>query len=243
MPQAALSKRDRQQRLTRKLADNPFLTDEELAGQFGVSIQTIRLDRLALGIPELRQRMKLVAERTYSQVRSLGSREIVGELIDIQLGQSALSVLETTPDMVFERTRVVRGHFIFAQADSLALALIDARVVLTGLANIKFKRPVQVGEKLVARAEVLRKKGNTTVVLVVTRAGQDVVFRGKFVVFALDARGRALPESAAAPAGATRPRAPAVAGSRGAAAERAPAPGERSLTPAGTRPGAPPLAP
>lgn len=192
-PATVLNKRERHQRLTKKLADNPFLTDEELASQFGVSVQTIRLDRLALGIPELRQRMKVVAERTYSQVRSLGSREIVGELIDIQLGQSGLSVLETTPDMVFERTRVVRGHFLFAQADSLALALIDARVVLTGLANIKFKRPVQVGEKLVAKAEVLRKKGNKTVVLVMTRAGHEVVFRGKFVVFALDARGRRSP--------------------------------------------------
>ncbi len=179
-------KEERQRRLTKRLVENPFLTDEELAQHFGVSVQTIRLDRLTLGIPELRERMKVVAGRAYSQVRSLGSREIVGELIDVELGKSGLSVLETTPDMVFERSQVVRGHYIFAQADSLAIALVDADVVLTGLANIKFRRPVRVGEKLVAKAEVLRKKGNQHVVLVVTKVGQEPVFRGKFVVFALD---------------------------------------------------------
>ncbi len=180
------SKVERHRQVIDKLRDNPFLTDAELADIFKVSVQTIRLDRLALGIPELRERVKEVAERTHGQVKSLGSKEIVGELIDITLGQSGISVLETTESMVFERSRIVRGHFIFAQADSLAIALIDADVVLTGLANIKFKRPVQVGEKLIAKGEVLRRKGNKYVVLVVTRVGDDQVFRGKFVVAAVE---------------------------------------------------------
>lgn len=172
--------------LQEKLRENPFLSDEELARIFGVSVQTIRLDRLALGIPELRERTKSVAERTYGIIRSLGTREIVGEIIDITLGERGISILETTADMAFERTRVVRGHHIFAQADSLAIALIDAPVVLTGLANVKFKRPVYVGEKLVAKGEVIRRKGHQHVVLVETRVGTEKVFRGKFVVFAVD---------------------------------------------------------
>ena len=44
-------KKARQQRLQQLLARNPFLTDEHLAETFQVSIQTVRLDRLALGIP------------------------------------------------------------------------------------------------------------------------------------------------------------------------------------------------
>ena len=51
---SAQSKKVRQQRLEAALIKNPFLTDAHLAEQFEVSIQTIRLDRLALGIPELR---------------------------------------------------------------------------------------------------------------------------------------------------------------------------------------------
>jgi acyl-coenzyme A thioesterase PaaI-like protein len=178
---------ERQRRLAETIHEHPFYTDEELARQFKVSVQTIRLDRMSLRIPELRERLREVAERTYVQVKSIAGREIVGDLLDIELGRSGLSVLETTPEMAFERTGVVRGHYIFAQADSLAIALIDAGTVLTGLANVKFRRPVRVGEKLVAKAEVLRQRGNKFVVLVTTRVGGDDVFRGKFVVFALEA--------------------------------------------------------
>jgi len=180
------SRAERLRRLTEKLEANPFLTDEDLAESFDVSVQTIRLDRLTLGIPELRERVKQVARRTYGRVRSLGMKEIVGDLIDVVIEERAISAMTATDDMTFERTGVVRGHFLFAQADSLAIALVDAPVALTGLANIKFKRPVRVGEKLIAKAEVIRRKGNKLVVLVQTWVGQDLVFRGKFVVVAIN---------------------------------------------------------
>jgi acyl-coenzyme A thioesterase PaaI-like protein len=183
---SGVKKRDRQSQLRDKIRENPFLSDEDLAEIFDVSIQTIRLDRLALGIPELRERTKSVAERTYGIVKSMGSKEIVGELLDITLGERGISILETTEEMVFERSRIVRGQFIFAQAESLAIALIDSDVVLTGLANVKFKRPVTVGEKLVAKGEVIRRRGAHYVVLVESRSGLEKVFRGKFSVFAVD---------------------------------------------------------
>jgi hypothetical protein len=86
--------------------------DEELADQFSVSVPTIRLDRLELGIPELRERIKSVAEKNYDKVKTLHSKEIVGELIELDLGKSGISILETTNNMVFEKTRIIRGHFI-----------------------------------------------------------------------------------------------------------------------------------
>ncbi|HHV79759.1 MAG TPA: transcription factor FapR [Firmicutes bacterium] len=180
-----MPKLERQRELRKLLEQNPFLSDVELATRFGVSVQTIRLDRVALGIGDVRQRTRAIADRVRGVVKSLAPKEVVGDIIEIHLGDSGVSILETTQDMVFQRTRVVRGQYIFAQADSLAIALVDADVVLTGLANIKFKRPVKVGEKLVARAEVIKKKGNKWVILVVTCSGADQVFRGKFVVFAL----------------------------------------------------------
>lgn len=183
---SGVKKRERQQQLREKIRENPFFSDEDLAELFDVSIQTVRLDRLALGIPELRERTKTVAERTYGIVKSMGSKEIVGELIDITLGERGISILETADEMVFERSRVVRGQYIFAQAESLAIALIDAAVVLTGLANVKFKRPITVGEKLVAKGEVIRRRGAHYVVLVETKVGTEKVFRGKFSVFAVD---------------------------------------------------------
>jgi len=180
------NRRQRQRRLRRVLDDNPFLTDEELAAHFDVSVQTIRLDRLALGIPELRERTREMAERSYRLVKSIGVREIVGELVDLDLGRRGISILETTPEMVLEKTQIVRSHFLFAQADSLALAIIDADIAVTGIVNVKYRRPVTAGERLVARAEVIRVKGRDKfVVQVVTRSGQEQVFRAKFMVFSL----------------------------------------------------------
>ena len=53
-----LKKQERQKQLQEKLNITPFLTDEELATHFNVSVPTIRLDRLELGIPELRERIR-----------------------------------------------------------------------------------------------------------------------------------------------------------------------------------------
>lgn len=182
-----MSKEARHELLKGRLRDNPFLTDEDLASEFGVSVQTIRLDRMALGIPELRQRTKEVAERVYGRVKSIEGREIVGDLLDLELDRGGLSVLETTEDMVFERTRIVRSHYIFAQAESLALAVVDAQVALTGLAYVKYRRPIRAGERLLARAEIIRTKGeDKSMVLVVTKTGQEQVFRAKFMVFKVD---------------------------------------------------------
>jgi len=180
------TRQQRQTQLAEALTHDPFLTDLDLARRFTVSVQTVRLDRLAMGIPELRERLRQAAERVYSRVRSLGSREIVGELVDLELNRQGISILATTGDMVFEKTRIVRGHYLFAQAESLALAIVDAEIVVTGLVNVKYKRPVQVGERLVAKAEIIRRHGNKHVVLVITKSGEEQVFRAKFVVVALE---------------------------------------------------------
>lgn len=185
MSKGSLPKKDRQLQLLKGLNQDPFMTDEELSDLFNVSIQTIRLDRLELGIPELRERIKSVAEQNHSKLRSIEGKEIIGELVDIELGKSGISILNTTDDMVFERSKVVRGHYIFAQAESLALAVIDARVALTGVANIKYKVPIYAGDKLVAKAEVVRQRGNKYFVWVKIRVKQEEAFRGKFILVSI----------------------------------------------------------
>ena len=183
-------RRSRHDTLRQLLGEEPFLTDKELARRLQVSVPTVRLDRADLGIPDVRLRSRLLAERALGQVRSLESQEMVGELRELDLGRRGVSVLETDPSMAFARTRIVRSHFIFAEADSLALAVIDGDVVLTGLVNSKFKRPVVAGETLRATAEIIRRRQHRFVVLVETAAGPDIVFRAKFLVVALPAWGK-----------------------------------------------------
>lgn len=186
MSRSSFLKKERQNILLEKIKNDPFLTDEELAEIFSVSIPTIRLDRLELGIPELRERIKNVAEENYSKVKTIHSGEIVGELLDITLGQSGISILETDEGMAFEKTKIVRGHFIYSLAESLAIAVIDAHVALVGVANIKYKIPVYAGSKLVARAEVRRFREKRYIVWVKILEKQVEVFRGKFILVSLE---------------------------------------------------------
>lgn len=186
MSRSSSVKKERQSVLLERISQDPFLTDEELAEIFKVSIPTIRLDRLELGIPELRERIRNVAEKNYSKVKSLKSKEIVGELLDISLGVSAISILETTDNMAFEKTKIIRGHYIYSLAESLAIAVIDAHVALVGVANIKYKTPVYSGSKLLAKAEVKKVKNNKYIVWVNILYKQLEVFRGKFILVSLE---------------------------------------------------------
>ena len=58
-----IEKAERRQAIQKAIELNPFITDSELCEQFEVSIQTIRLDRTNLSIPELRKRIKLVVSK------------------------------------------------------------------------------------------------------------------------------------------------------------------------------------
>jgi len=181
-----LTKKDRQKQLIDQLTVVPFLTDEELGDLFQVSVQTIRLDRLELGIPELRERVRDLAENNYKKLKSIEGKEVVGELVDIDLGKSGISIYSVSDEMQFEKSKTIRGHYIYAQAESLAIAVIDAKAALTGVANIKYKLPVHADDKLLAKAEVIRRRGNKHFVWVTIWVRQQQVFRGKFILVSLD---------------------------------------------------------
>ena len=94
--------------------------------------------------------------------------------------------MTVTEDMVFEKTKVARGYHVFSQANSLALAVIDAPAAVTGVANIKYKIPIEVGEKLIAKAEIVKRRGNKYFVWVKIKNACQEVFRAKFIMVSLD---------------------------------------------------------
>ncbi|MFB6466603.1 transcription factor FapR [Cytobacillus sp. Hz8] len=182
------SKKERQILLTKTIQGNPFITDEELADKFSVSVQTIRLDRLELSIPELRERIKSVAEKRFEdEVKSLPLDEVIGEIIDIDLDHSAISIFDVKSEHVFKRNKIARGHHLFAQANSLAVAVINDELALTAKAKIYFTRSVIEGERVVAKARVLRndQENDRTFVHVDSFVNNEVVFRGEFEMYRL----------------------------------------------------------
>ncbi|MHB8124216.1 MAG: transcription factor FapR [Desulfitobacteriaceae bacterium] len=179
-------RQERQEALQKIVMLDPFFTDQELARRFGVSISTIRHDRGVLGIPELRERTRAVAHEAYETLKSLGEQEVIGELQELVIGEHARSQLNVDQTMVLFKAQVARGHHLFAQANSLAITLVDADVALTGRVGLKFLRPVHLGECVVARGQVHKRKGNKYWVEIISTVRQEEVLRGEWVLFAID---------------------------------------------------------
>lgn len=176
------SRQERRRVLQDLLREDPFLTDWQLACKLGVSVATIRLDRMALDIPELRERARTIAANTYSEVRALHGEEVIGELVELNLGQHGTSVLIVNDHMVFARNHILRGHFLFAQGNSLAVALVDSDIVLTKSADVRFYQPVKSGERVVAKANITATQGHRYHINVSSYVQDEIVFRGEFVV-------------------------------------------------------------
>lgn len=182
-----LKKQERQKQLQEKLNITPFLTDEELATHFGVSVPTIRLDRLELGIPELRERIRAMATGQSHDMVEHVPYEVVGELIDVTEGQQALSMLRTTVDME-DRFGYVEPQYLYAQANSLAKVVMGTTVCSAEVGNIKYKNPVGAGTNLVAKAEIVRRRGNKFFIWVIIRDKIKEVFRAKFIMESVENR-------------------------------------------------------
>lgn len=178
-----LTKNERQNALLDKLKEEPFLTDEALSAYFNVSIQTIRLDRLEKNIPELRERIKDAAVMKLDEVKALPMDEIIGEIIDLQLDKVAISILDITEDHVFDRNQIARGHFLFAQANSLCVAIMNDDFALTAKSEMTFIKPVKLGDRVITKAELISKGNHRAIINVMSTVKQKIVFKGTFEMF------------------------------------------------------------
>lgn len=190
---AKSAKRKRHEKLTELIERNPLYTDEDLAGLLGVSISTIRLDRAMLGVPELRERTRRMAQRAVSRLRSLRQGEFVGELLGLEPNVWALSVLQATKEMAFRQDKV-RDHYIYAQASTLAVAVVEADEVTVSSVRGRFKIPARIGDRLVARAKVGVHNGNKYIVSVHTTVNEEEIYVGRFIVIAEKAENGAFQE-------------------------------------------------
>ncbi|MDR1884770.1 MAG: transcription factor FapR [Synergistaceae bacterium] len=178
-------KRKRHKRLLRLLGTDPLMSDLDLAKELGVSVGTIRLDRSVLNVPELRERTRLMAESASSRLTSMRQEEVLGEILELEPNRLALSVLQTNREYAFRHTDLIADHHIYAQAATLAIAVIEYDMVVVGSARVNFKHYASVGDRLIARAKVGTHKSDKYVVSVHTRVGNAEIFVARFVVVAV----------------------------------------------------------
>lgn len=174
-------KKNRQEKLLKLIEQNPLATDEQLATILTASISTIRLDRAVLGVPELRERMRSMAQKATSRLRSLKQSEVVGDLLELEPNKWALSVLETRREMAFRETDMVWDHYIYAQASSIAIAVVEADFVIVDSMRGEYKGHARVGDALIARAKVGVNKDEKYIVSVRTKVGDREIFVGRFI--------------------------------------------------------------
>ncbi len=171
------ARQKRHEALLDVLNKSPFLTDGELAEQLKVSIATIRLDRTALGIPELRERVLSVAHEQSNESHSSNA-----EIMDIEEGIRGISVLYTEDHMCFPGTDVVRSQYLYTMAEDLVTTTAGFQAALINVANIKYKVPVGRNCKLIARSELKLVRKDSCVIWVSIYCERKEVFRAKYIL-------------------------------------------------------------
>ena len=176
------SRQARHDKIAEILADSPMITDSEIASRLGVSISTVRLDRAMMGIPELRERIRTMAQNAVSKLQSLSPSEVIGELLELEPDKWALSVLRTAKDMAFRFTDIVSDNYVYSQASSIAVAAIKAANVIIDSMRGEYKGHARVGDILIARAKVGVNHEGRKIVSVRTRVGDKEIFVGRFII-------------------------------------------------------------
>jgi len=111
--------------------------------------------------------------------------ELCGHPVELRPGLCRVS-FTATERMAADAKGLVHGGFIFGLADYAAMLAVNDPHVVLGAAEVKFLKPVGIGEILSACATVTAGAGKKqTVEVAVDREGR-AVFEGTFTCFVLD---------------------------------------------------------
>ena len=92
----------------------------------------------------------------------------------------------TDATMAVDHTGLVHGGFIFGLADHAAMIAVNHPNVVLGSADVKFLKPVKVGEAVVAEAKTKAEKGRKYIISVTVHRDSELIFTGDFYCFVLD---------------------------------------------------------
>ena len=111
-------------------------------------------------------------------------RRLCGSPFGLGEGE-ARATPRTVPEMVVDERGLVHGGFVFGRADHAAMLAVNDPNVVLGSSEMRFLRPVVVGETLEAVARVERTSGRKRHVKVVVSRTDEVVCEGVLTCFVL----------------------------------------------------------
>lgn len=112
-------------------------------------------------------------------------QKLCGKPVALSAGKSRVE-LTATAEMAADETGLVHGGFVFGAADYAAMIAVNHPNVVLGGAEVKFLKPVKVGETVTADAEVTETAGKKRTVDVTVSRDEETVFSGVFTCFVLD---------------------------------------------------------
>jgi acyl-coenzyme A thioesterase PaaI-like protein len=119
--------------------------------------------------------------RTHEKI----DRRLCGEPIDVKSGYSRIQLLASA-DMAVDDFGLIHGGFVFGLADYAAMIAVNDPNVVLGAAEVKFLKPIEVGQSLVAEARVAKESGKKRLVNVIVKKDDKAVFEGAFNCFVLE---------------------------------------------------------
>ncbi|WP_461866804.1 hotdog fold thioesterase [Thermococcus sp.] len=122
------------------------------------------------------------------RTHGLTSKELVGEPVKIEKEYAEVK-LRTTREMAVDEYGLVHGGFTFGLADYAAMLAVNEPTVVLGKAEVKFLKPVRVGEELLARGKVQEDAGKKKIVWVEVfneNEEGEKVFEGRFYCYVLE---------------------------------------------------------
>jgi uncharacterized protein (TIGR00369 family) len=107
------------------------------------------------------------------------SHRLCGRPVELYPGFAAVE-MEAPPETAADGRGLVHGGFVFGLADHAAMLAVDEPTVVLAAAEVKFLKPVVVGEKLRAEALLEMRNGRRVTVRAWVRRGGDEVLTAVF---------------------------------------------------------------
>lgn len=110
---------------------------------------------------------------------------LCGNPLEVKEGYSRVE-LKTLGTMAADGSGLVHGGFIFGLADYAAMIAVNHPNVVLGAADVKFLKPVSVGDTVEAQAKVEEIQGKKHWVAVSVEKDGKTVLQGMLTCFVLD---------------------------------------------------------
>lgn len=112
-------------------------------------------------------------------------QHLCGRPLEVEPGRSRV-LLKTIDTMAADSNGLVHGGFIFGLADYAAMIAVNDPNVVLGSADVKFLKPIQVGQHVIAEASLTEQKDKKNKVTVSVKREADEIFYGEFTCFVLE---------------------------------------------------------